>query len=173
MGVAMYRCREKVVRYDQWASKPYKVGAYRFEYPQVADVFAYCFRHYGQKIAEEVANKLEAMLATTLKKFVKDKVAGEVKDYLLDKVKEKLGVPSLPGPLGIAQKIIDCAVEVGGHTYIKNAVQNHKTGKMYWCNEYSPSSSLDEYVYFVLYSWVIDPENGPYYTTILPGSRPL
>lgn len=169
----MYHCREGVVRYNKYATKAYRVGAYNFEYPQVADVFAYCFRHYGSKLAIEVGEKLEALLATTLKSFVKDKVVGEVKDYLLDKLKEKVGMPSLPGPIGLAQKIIDCAVEVGGHMYIKTAVQNHKNGKMYWCNEYSPSSSLDEYVYFVLYSWVIDPENGPYYHTILPGSKPL
>lgn len=170
----MYRCREKSVRYNEWSVKSaYVVGAYAFEYPQIADVFAYCFRYYGPAIAQQVAEKLQKMLETTLQSFVKDKVVDEVKSYLLDKLKEAVGMPSAPPPVAIAKKVIDAVVEVAGHLYIQTAVQNHKAIKSYWCTEYNPKNDLDQYVYFVLYSWVIDPEHGPYYPTILPGSKPL
>lgn len=169
----MYHCHETGVYWDRYKNRfiiDRRGNLRSFEYPQVADVFVYCAKHYGAVLAEEVADNLEAKLKTTLGKFVKDSATSEAKDTIRDYLLGKIGVPQVPGPIGLAQKVIDAAAVALGEAYLQTKVANNKAIKAYWA-DITPTYSVDTYCKWVIYSWVQDPENGPYYTVYAPNLR--
>ena len=175
----MYHCREQGVHWDRYKGGGRWIidrnGHLRmFEYPQVADVFVYCCKHHGVPLANQVANSLEAKLATTLASFVKDSLVAEIKGNAKDALRDYLlGVaklPVIPGPVGLAQKVIEAAATALGEGYLQGQVANHKRSGLYTC-DFSPASGVDAYCNYVISSWVEDPVNGPYYTVYAPDLR--
>jgi hypothetical protein len=49
-----------------------------------------------------------------------------------------------------------------GEWTIKQQIEMNKAWKNYSCT-ISPTYDVDKYCNWVLYSWIIDPQNGPYY----------
>lgn len=169
----MYHCREKGIYWDRYRNRFIidRRGILRsFTYPQVADVYVYCARHHTVPTAEQVADSLEKKLETTLKKFVKDSATSEAKDTIRDYLLGKLGMPQAPAPVALAQKVIDAAATVLGEMYLQTKVANNKAIKAYWA-DISPNYDVETYCKWVIYSWVQDPENGPYYTVYAPNLR--
>lgn len=171
--MAMYRTKERGVRYDSIYKAWYAGKDYRFEYPQMADVFAYCWQNFSPDVGQNIAKILKDKLETTLSKYVKDSVVSEAKDQVKDLLLGKLGAPGVPPPVALAMKLVETAATILGHAYLKGTIQQNKAIKYYF-GTYSPKHNPDLYCDYVLYSWFIDPENGPYYQTIVPGGpKPL
>lgn len=165
-----YQLREGGVKYDGFF-KRWTVGEHKFEYPQMADAFVFCWKAYGPAIAIKVKDELKSKLETTIAKFVgtkvKEEAVGAVQDFLLGKA-----IAPMPTPVGIALKLIDAAVVVVGDAYMKGDIEQKKRLGLY-TNMYTPAHDLDKYCDYVLYSWFMDPVNGPYYRTYALGPKPL
>lgn len=164
-----YHLREKSITYNRYYNE-WEVGRqYKFKYPQLADIFVYCWRNYGPSVAQDVIQNLTTKLDMTVAKYVKSAVASEAKGAIQDFLLGLAGAPSLPGPAALAVKVLEAAGVVLGDAYLKTKIEMNKAHRNYTC-DFSPATDTDVYCDFVLYSWIIDPTNGPYYTTILPGS---
>jgi hypothetical protein len=157
-----YKLREQSISYDRFFNK-WKVGSrYEFEFPQLADVFVYCWKQYGPSVAEEVAKDLKEKLDMTIAKFVGKAATAEAVDTVKDALLGLGGAPQAPTPVAMALKILDCMGTVLGEWTIKQQIEMNKNWKNYSCT-ISPTYDVDKYCNWVLYSWIIDPVNGPYY----------
>lgn len=165
----MYRCRESSIRYNPYA-RAWQVGSqHQFPYPQIADVFVYCWKNYSPATALKVGKLLQERLETTLGSYLGQAAADEAKAAVTDYLLGKLGAPSLPGPAGVALKVLEALGTAVGDAYLKEKIRTNRAFRNDRC-DFSPERDTSTYCNFVLYSWVIDPVRGPYYATILPGS---
>jgi hypothetical protein len=164
-----YRLRERSITYNRYYNE-WEVGRqYRFAYPQLADVFVHVWKNYGPKAAQDVIENLKTKLDMTIARYVKNAVTSEAKGAVTDFLLGLGGAPGLPGPAGLAVKVLEAAGVVLGDAYLKTKIEMNKANRNYTC-DFSPASDTDLYCDFVLYSWIIDPVNGPYYTTYVPGT---
>ena len=66
-----YRRREGGVHYDRYRNK-WTIGRHHeFDYPQLADVYVYCWKHYGTDVANKVEAELRSDLTTTIAGYAK------------------------------------------------------------------------------------------------------